>query len=134
MGTIAVEARGNEAGVREGDAGECGAAAPGKLAGNEACAGECGAAAPGELAGDEAWAGECDAAAPGELAGDEACAGECDAAAPGELAGNEAGAGATAVDWPAGGRGVEPPGPPQAAGASFEEWGADVAERFMSLT
>lgn len=55
-------------------------------------------------------------------------------AAPGELAGNEAGAGATAVDSPAGGWGVEPLGPPQAAGASFEEWGADVAERFMSLT
>ena len=116
MGTIAVEARGNEAGVREGDAGECGAASP------------------GELAGDEVWAGECDVAAPGELAGNEAWAGECDVAAPGELAGNEAWAGATAVDWPAGGRGVEPPGPPQAAGASFEEWGADVAETFMSLT
>ena len=116
MGTIAVEARGNEAGVREGDAGECGAAAPGKLAGNEAWAGEWDVAAPGELAGNEAWAGECDVAAPGEPAGDEAWAG------------------ATAVDSPAGGRGVEPPGPPQAAGASFEEWGADVAETFMSLT
>ena len=103
MGTIAVEARENEAGVREGDAGECGAASP------------------GELAGDEAWTGECDAVAPGELAGNEAWAGECGAAAPGKLAGNEAWAGATAVDWPAGGRGVEPPGPPQAAGASFEE-------------
>ena len=111
MGTLAVEARGNEV-----------------------WAGECGAAAPGELAGNEAWAGECGAAAPGELAGNEAWAGECDAASPGELAGNEAWAGATAVDWPAGGRGVEPPGPPQAAGASFEEWGADVAETFMSLT
>ena len=70
MGTLAVEARGNEAGVGEGDAGEC------------------------------------------------------DVAAPGELAGNEAGAGATAVDSPAGGWGVEPLGPPQAAGASFEEWGS----------
>lgn len=69
-----------------------------------------------------------------EVRGVEACAGECDAVVPGELAGDEAGAGATAVDWPAGGRGVEPPGPPQAAGASFEEWGADVAERFMCLT
>ena len=111
MGTLAAEARGNEAGVGEGDA-----------------------AAPGKLAGNEVWAGECGAASPGELAGDEACAGECGAAAPDELAGNEAWAGAIAVDWPAGGRGVEPPGPPQAAGASFEEWGADVAETFMSLT
>lgn len=98
MGTIAVEARGNEAGVGEGDA-----AAPGELAGNEAGVRECDVASPGELVGNEAWAGECDAAAPGELAGDEAWAG------------------VIAVDWPAGGRGVEPPGPSQAAGASFEE-------------
>ena len=111
MGALAVEVRGNEAGV-----------------------GECDAVVPGELAGNEAGVGECDAVVPGELAGNEAGVGECDAVVPGELAGNEAWAGAIAVDWPAGGRGVEPPGPPQAAGASFEEWGADVAERFMSLT
>ena len=92
-----------------------------------------------EVRGNEAWAGEgdageCDVAAPGELAGNEAWAGECDVAAPGELAGNEAGAGATVVVSSAWGGSVEPPGPPQAAGASFEERGAGVAERFMSLT
>jgi len=74
-----------------------------------------------EVRGNEAWAGEGDA-------------GECDVAAPGELAGNEAGAGTTVVVSSAWGGSVEPPGPPQAAGASFEERGAGVAERFMSLT
>lgn len=64
----------------------------------------------------------------------EACAGECDAVVPGELAGDEAGADAAVVVSPEGEGSVEPPGPPQAAGASFEEWGADVAERFMCLT
>lgn len=105
-----------------------------EVRGNEAGAGECGAAAPGELAGVEAWAGECDAVAPGELAGNEAGVGECDAVVPGELAGDEAGAEETVVVSPEGEGSVEPLGPPQAAGASFEEWGADVAERFMSLT
>ncbi len=87
-----------------------------------------------EVRGVEAWAGECDAVVPGELAGNEAGVGECDAVVPGELAGNEAGAEATVVVSPEGEGSVEPPGPPQAAGASFEEWGADVAERFMCLT
>ena len=87
-----------------------------------------------EARGNEVWAGECGAAAPGELAGVEAWAGECDAAAPGELAGVEAGAEATVVVSPEGEGSVALLGPPQAAGASFEEWGADVAERFMSLT
>ena len=87
-----------------------------------------------EVRGNEVWAGECDAVVPGELAGNEAGVGECDAVVPGELAGNEAGAEATVVVSPEGEGSVEPPGPPQAAGASFEEWGADVAERFMSLT
>ena len=64
----------------------------------------------------------------------EAWAGECDAVVPGELAGDEAGAEATVVVSPEGEGSVEPPGPQQAAGASFEEWGAEVAERFMSLT
>ena len=105
-----------------------------EVRGNEVWAGECGAVVPGELAGVEVWAGECDAAAPGELAGNEAGVGECDAVVPGELAGDEAGADAAVVVSPEGEGSVEPPGPPQAAGASFEEWGADVAERFMSLT
>ena len=87
-----------------------------------------------EARGNEAWAGEYDAAAPGELAGNEVWAGECDAVVPGELAGDEAGAEATVVVSPEGEGSVEPPGPQQAAGASFEEWGAEVAERFMSLT
>ena len=87
-----------------------------------------------EVRGNEAGVGECDAVVPGELAGNEAGVGECDAVVPGELAGDEAGAEATVVVSPEGEGSVEPPGPPQAAGASFEEWGADVAERFMSLT
>ena len=87
-----------------------------------------------EVRGNEAWAGEGDAVVPGELAGDKAWAGERDAVVPGVLAGDEAGAEATVVVSPEGEGSVEPPGPPQAAGASFEEWGADVAERFMSLT
>ena len=82
----------------------------------------------------EACAGECDAVVPGELAGNEAGAGECDAVVPGELAGDEAGAEETVVVSPEGEGSVALPGAPQAAGASFEEWGADVAERFMSLT
>ena len=69
-----------------------------------------------------------------EVRGNEAGVGECDAVVPGELAGDEAGAEETVVVSPEGEGSVEPPGPPQAAGASFEEWGADVAERFMSLT
>lgn len=64
----------------------------------------------------------------------EACAGECDAVVPGELAGDEAGAEETVVVSPEGEGSVALLGAPQAAGASFEEWGADVAERFMSLT
>ena len=87
-----------------------------------------------EVRGNEAGVGECDAVVPGELAGNEAGVGECDAVVPGELAGDEAGADAAVVVSPEGEGSVEPPGPPQAAGASFEEWGADVAERFMSLT
>ena len=69
-----------------------------------------------------------------EVRGNEAGVGECDAVVPGELAGDEAGAEETVVVSPEGEGSVEPPGPPQTAGASFEEWGADVAERFMSLT
>ena len=87
-----------------------------------------------EVRGVEAWAGECDAVVPGELAGNEAGVGECDVAAPGELAGDEAGAEETVVVSPEGEGSVALPGAPQAAGASFEEWGADVAERFISLT
>ena len=87
-----------------------------------------------EVRGNEVWAGECGAVVPGELAGVEVWAGECDAVVPGELAGDEAGADAAVVVSPEGEGSVEPPGPPQTAGASFEEWGADVAERFMSLT
>ena len=87
-----------------------------------------------EVRGNEAGVGECDAVVPGELAGNEAGVGECDAVVPGELAGDEAGAEATVVVSPEGEGSVEPPGPQQAAGASFEEWGAEVAERFMSLT
>ena len=87
-----------------------------------------------EARGNEACAGECDVAAPGELAGVEAWAGECDAVVPGELAGDEAGAEETVVVSPEGEGSVALLGAPQAAGASFEEWGADVAERFMSLT
>ena len=87
-----------------------------------------------EARGNEVWAGECGAVVPGELAGVEVWAGECDAVVPGELAGDEAGADAAVVVSPEGEGSVEPPGPPQTAGASFEEWGADVAERFMSLT
>ena len=69
-----------------------------------------------------------------EVRGVEAGVGECDAVVPGELAGDEAWAEATVVVSPEGEGSVEPPGPQQAAGASFEEWGAEVAERFMSLT
>ena len=87
-----------------------------------------------EVRGNEAGVGECDAVVPGELAGNEAGVGECDAVVPGELAGDEAGAEETVVVSPEGEGSVEPPGPPQAAGASFEEWGAGVAETFMSLT
>ena len=105
-----------------------------EVRGNEAGVGECDAVVPGELAGVEVWAGECGAVVPGELAGVEVWAGECDAVVPGELAGDEAGADAAVVVSPEGEGSVEPPGPPQTAGASFEEWGADVAERFMSLT
>lgn len=54
--------------------------------------------------------------------------GECDAVVPGELAGDEAWAEATVVVSPEGEGSVALLGPPQAAGASFEEWGADVAE------
>ena len=87
-----------------------------------------------EARGNEVWAGECDAVVPGELAGNEAGVGECDAVVPGELAGDEAGADAAVVVSPEGEGSVALPGAPQAAGASFEEWGAGVAERFMSLT
>ena len=87
-----------------------------------------------EVRGNEAGVGECDAVVPGELAGNEAGVGECDAVVPGELAGDEAGAEETVVVSPEGEGSVALLGPPQAAGASFEEWGADVAERFMSLT
>ena len=87
-----------------------------------------------EVRGNEAGVGECDAVVPGELAGNEAGVGECDAVVPGELAGDEAGADAAVVVSPEGEGSVALPGAPQAAGASFEEWGADVAERFMSLT
>ena len=69
-----------------------------------------------------------------EVRGVEAGVGECDAVVPGELAGDEAGAEATGGVSPEGEGSVEPPGPQQAAGASFKEWGAEVAERFMSLT
>ena len=69
-----------------------------------------------------------------EARGNEVWAGECDAVVPGELAGNEAGAEETVVVSPEGEGSVALLGAPQAAGASFEEWGADVAERFMSLT
>ena len=69
-----------------------------------------------------------------EARGNEVWAGECGATVPGELAGNEAGAEETVVVSPEGEGSVALLGAPQAAGASFEEWGADVAERFMSLT
>ena len=69
-----------------------------------------------------------------EVRGNEAGVGECDAVVPGELAGDETGAEETVVVSPEGEGSVALLGPPQAAGASFEEWGADVAERFMSLT
>ena len=69
-----------------------------------------------------------------EARGVEVWVGECDAVVPGELAGDEAGAGEGVVVSPEGEGSVVLPGAPQAAGASFEEWGADVAERFMCLT
>jgi len=52
----------------------------------------------------------------------------------GTLAVEAAGAEETVVVSPEGEGSVALLGAPQAAGASFEEWGADVAERFMSLT
>ena len=63
-----------------------------------------------------------------EVRGNEVWAGECGAVVPGELAGDEAWAEATVVVSPEGEGSVALLGPPQAAGASFEEWGADVAE------
>ena len=71
---------------------------------------------------------------PQEAAADFAARGVIPRTSGALSAGDEAGAEETVVVSPEGEGSVEPPGPPQAAGASFEEWGADVAERFMSLT